>query len=37
MPGKNYAINGCSSLRTTPGAGGTTTLEEKHCCSCYSR
>ena len=35
MPGINYAINGCSPLRTSPGEK--TLLEEKHCCSCYSR
>ena len=39
MTGVKYAIYGCSFSRTTPGVSQnrSLTLEEKDCCSYYSR
>ena len=39
MPGVNYVIYGCSSARTTPEVSlySSLTLDEKYCCSYYSR
>ena len=40
MPGLNYVIYSCSSVRTTPGVStypGLANTGEKYCCSYYSR
>ena len=39
IPGVKYVMYSCYSARTTPGVSlyKSLTLEEKYCCSCYSR